>query len=111
MIIPLSGDDLGITSTENHILLEWRNRGKRVVFSATRHGNAMSCHFSSEKGSIRYLRIAIEEFISFVFDACDWCEMIVANMKQRSIRKLVEKCGFKMLDHLENGTFYYVRER
>ncbi len=110
MILPFSGDSMGVASSENHVMVELLIDGSRIVVSSTRHGNAMSCHFAAEKKALRHMKNAIEEFIQFVFKECQWCEMILANIKKTSVKKLVEKCGFFPVCEINDNTLY-VRAR
>jgi hypothetical protein len=109
MIYPLSGDDLGVAKDDKHVLFEWHEHG-RVVFSATQHGEAMSCHFAAEKKALKYVKIAIEEFINFVFQKCEWCKMIIAIVKVKSVERLLPKCNFQLVAELnEHSIFERVR--
>jgi len=111
MIIPLNGDDLGVYRNENHTVVEWTDLVHRVVFSATRHGNAMSCHFASGKNGIRYIKQAINEFVEFIFNACKWCEIVVAITEKKGVINTIKQCGFFLCASADNGLHLYARGR
>ena len=92
--IPYSGDDYqGLGYDENHEVYQWLGPGK-ILFSATRKGNAISAHFSSNKQGLRSVKIAINEFSQFIFDVFDWCKMIMGIIDAPSVGRIVEKCGY-----------------
>ena len=107
-----NGDMMGMYSNDNHLNFKWD--GANILFSMCRQGNAVMCNFASDKKSLRKLREAIDEFIDFMFKSFDWCEMILAEIKLRSVRKLVEKLGFKFLDYFDDDNphdaYYLTRE-
>lgn len=108
MFLPYTGDDLmGLTVTKNHEIYIWARKDCKVLFSATRHGNALSCHFASDKRGLRYLKQAIKEFMSFICAKYKWCEYIIAVVTRPSVERLVKKLGFeKLVGPTNNGTIY-----
>lgn len=105
MIYQLSGDDLGVPRNKNHALYEWREDGKRVVFSATMQGKGLSCHFAAEPDSLRMLKPAINEFCDWALDVFD-CRMIIAFINIPSVIRLVTKCGFNHVLTYSEGSIY-----
>jgi len=107
VIIPLQGDDLGVVKTKKHVLMQWTDGIHRVVCSATRHGDALSCHFAASKDSLRYIKQAINEFTPWAFNVCPWCKMIIANIKRQSVKRVVEKCGFELFAYFDENSLYF----
>lgn len=107
MIIDLQGDSLNVTKNDHYRVVEWNDHG-RVVFSLTRKGKAMLCHFGAEKKALRYLQQAFNDFIEWVFDCYQWCTMILATIviSKPSIVKLVKKCHFKYVSTVAGGSIY-----
>ncbi len=104
MIYELSGSDLGVFNNDSHRVVEWRGNG-RVVFSFTRHGGAMSCHFASGKDGLRHVKEAIEEFIQWLFLNYD-CTMILANVGIDSVKRLLPKLDFELLAKSSNRDLF-----
>lgn len=112
MILPLIGDDLGITRDDSHYVLEWRDLdGHRVVFSASRIGDAIYCHFAPEKNSLRVVKIACLDFMDWVFDVCEWCKMLITAASKPSVIRLVDKIGFIPIAESADGKTVFMRER
>lgn len=107
MICQFSGDYMGVFHNENHAIFEWRGKGK-VVFSFTRHGNALSGHFAAEKKALKEAHKAISECAKFVFDACKWCEMILCCVKSgmRGVEKTLKRAGFSVVLESEDHIIY-----
>lgn len=105
MIRALNGTDLGVVRNENHAVCEWKGDG-RVVFSFCCHGNAISAHFAAEKAALRKLSVAIESFCDWIFNHFRWCELIMANVERRSVKKLIERCGFEFLKEGSESSVY-----
>ena len=61
-----NGDMMGMYSNDKHLNFKWDSAN--ILFSMCRQGNAVVCNFASDKKSLRKLKIAINEFIDFVFD-------------------------------------------
>ena len=100
--IPYSGDDYqGLGYDENHEVFQWNGPG-RILFSATRKGNGMSIHFASNKRGLRSVKIAVHEFITFIFDTCDWCRMIMGMIDAPSVERTAIKCGFIYAADIDN---------
>jgi hypothetical protein len=93
---------MGLGHDESHLVFIWCRNDCKVLFSATRKGNGMSCHFSSDKRGLRHLKEAINEFVQFVFGCCKWCKMVLAIIEKPSVERLVLKCGFDYVVDLDN---------
>ena len=105
-----NGDEYyGLSRDETHDVYRWDGEG-RILFSITQMGNVVSAHFASDKIGLRHVKPAIKEFCEFVFDACEWCEMITANIGIPSVKRIVGKCGFKYLATVQ-GLDIYALER
>lgn len=111
MIRPLTGDDMGVYRDENHTVFEWVGRS-RIVFSATRMGDALSCHMAFGKEAMREVRQSIEEAFDFMMKACPWCTMVFVNIfkDRHGLRRILERCGFCVFGDL-GDTVLYVRLR
>ena len=111
MIEQFKGDDLGVYQGENYLLAEWNGRGK-VVFSMTRRGDAMLCHFSAEKKALRDVKQAVAEFIAWVFYVSPWCKMICAPAYPKSgIERMLRRFGFLLCAHDDEGRNIFMRVR
>lgn len=86
---------MGLATDENHLVFRWIKPDCKVLFSAGQKGNAMSCHFASDKRGLRRLRQAINEFCVFVFYAFPWCRMILATVNVPSVARLLPDCDFE----------------
>ncbi len=71
-----------------------------------RQGNAASCHFASDKQGMKLIKEAINEFVAFVFENYQWCEMILAKIKLDKVKKIVVACGFMWALTTRNYTLY-----
>jgi hypothetical protein len=100
--IPYYGDTGKLPTNENHFNCRWNVPGVKVLFSMTRRGNAVVCHFASDKKGRRKLKQAINDFCESVFERCEWCEMIIGPIKKDSIKRLSKKCGFKSAGTKDN---------
>lgn len=98
------GDLLGLPTNENHINVEWEER--RVLFSMTRRGDALSCHFTSDKDGLRHIKSAIHDFCNWAFSIFKWCKMIIALIKKPSVARLVSKCGFSHIGNNDSAAIY-----
>ena len=103
-----NGDEYhGIAKNENHDVYKWVGGVDcTILFSITQLGNVVSSHFASDKNGLRHIKPAIKEFCEFVFNACEWCEMITANIGFPSVIRIVEKCGFKYLGTVQKLDVY-----
>lgn len=112
MIVNLQGDDLGIHKDDNHYVLEWRDLdGHRVVFSATRYGDAILCHFAPAKDSLRVAKIACLDFIDWVFSACEWCKMLLSAVDKPSVMRFVVGLEFVDIAEYADGKHLFMRVR
>jgi hypothetical protein len=89
-------DRLGIAEDENHMVFRWLKA--RVFFSCCEKGQALSAHFSAGPEALRLIRPAIDEFCAWAFESMPWCRMIFACIVRQSVARLVEKCGFSLLE-------------
>lgn len=101
-----SGDLMGLTTTPNHLVFRWNRNDCKILFSAARQGNAMSCHFASDKSGLRLLKEAIDKFVCCVFQAFSWCTMVLANVNKPSVGRLIEKVGFAPIAKADDMTIY-----
>ena len=72
LFIPYFGPDInGLPHDKNHLIFKWVH--EKVYFSAAQQGNAMSCHFKSDKKGMKRIHEAIDDFCAFVFknSECD----------------------------------------
>ncbi len=110
MLIPYTGELYGLCTTDTHLVYKWDDDTCRILFSMTRHGNGMSCHFSSDKAGLRKLREAIRDAEEFIYDNFSWCEMIFANIGIESVERLVVDLSFVyMADSEDNRVYVKVR--
>jgi hypothetical protein len=103
---PYSGDLIGLTADENHLVFRWNKPGCKVLFSVARRGDAASCHFASDFAGLRQLKKAIEEFVLYVFWLFDWCKMVSAQVLRPSVCKLLEKCDFNYWFNFDGVSIY-----
>lgn len=100
---------LGIAANDNHWCVEHLG-ARRILFSFTKKGYALSCHFASDKAGLRHIKSAINDFCEWAFWAFEWCQMILANVKKPSVERIVKKCGFThVIDH--DGHKIYMRRK
>lgn len=85
-----------MATNEVHAVFRWSEA--RVFVSCCEKGLALSAHFSADKSAIRYLKSAISEFCAWAFEVMPWCKMIFACIVRPSVARLVEKCGFSLLE-------------
>jgi len=104
-----NGDLMGLPTDKNYINYRWNNTDCKILFSICRQGNGMCGHFASDKRGLRKLKTAMKEMISFVFKEYEWCEMIFAKVKPelKSIKRLDEKVGFKLIHQDDDCDYYY----
>lgn len=100
-----SSDLMGLAHDENHIITEWIGPG-RIVFSMSRMGDSLSCHFASDKHGLRYIKEAIEDFVRMVMERFQWCKMLVAAVNKSSVERLIVKCGFVYECNFNGATIY-----
>jgi hypothetical protein len=110
MIRLLTGPDLGVPQIPECLVVEWYERGHRVVFSYARQGNAITMHFAAAKESLREVKTAINDFVEWALWAYPWCEMMFGVIGIKSVERLVKKCGFSFLTEAE-GYQVYMRAR
>ena len=100
-------DLLGLAYDDKHLIVEWCVSG-RVLFSLEKKGEALSCHFSSDKKGLRYIKVAINDFIELVRDKFPWCKMIIAIVKLPSVCRLIEKVEFNHVANFKEFKIYEV---
>lgn len=99
-----SGDLLGLPIDENHYCVEWDKH--RVLFSFSQQGEALSCHFASDKDGLRHIKAAIDEFAHWVRDSMPWCKMLIAKVNRPSVGRLIQKCDFVHVVTTDKATAY-----
>lgn len=105
-----SGDTGELTCDSDHLVYLWDNSACKILFSITRAGNSALCHFSSDKAGLKLLRFAMNDFSDFIFKNLKWCEMILANVKMRSVSKLIQSVGFAHIaSNAAENTQLYMR--
>lgn len=100
------GDTGGLCVNDNHSVYRWNNKDCKILISMTRHGNGMSCHFSSDKKGLRLVKNAIIDGMDYIFKKFDWCEMIFANIDTPSVERLVKKIGFSHVANSDSGRIF-----
>lgn len=103
---PYSGHLMGLPVTESHLVYRWNHPCCKVLFSVTRLGEAVSCHFSSCPKGVRHLKEAIDEWCQFVFQTLEWCTMVIAQVVKPSVARLIEKRGFKPVGKVDDIMVY-----
>ena len=99
-------DLMGLPTNENHLVFKWINPACKMLFSMTRQGNAASCHFASDKRGMLKIRTVINLFCEFIFDNFDWCKMILAKVELKKIGRIIERCGFKKINEINEINIY-----
>ena len=105
-----SGDLIGLPTNEYHLNFRWNEKDCKILFSICRKGNALSCHFASDKAGLRRIKQAIDEFCEFLFRKFDWCTMVLAKVNIDSVGRLIKKCGFEEV-LISNGHTAYQRSK
>lgn len=103
--VPYNGYLMGLEADENHWVFRWKGEGK-VLFSVTQIGEAVSCHFASDKKGLRHLKQACDEFVKFVFFLFDWCKMVIACVSVESVGRMIQKIGFIPFATADDAVFY-----
>lgn len=107
-----NGDLIGLPTNNNHAVFRWQDKDCKILFSATRQGNAISCHLASDKRGLRKLKQACKDWIEFVFSFYDWCEVIIAKTIKPSIERFISKLRFKLIANSDKyNVFIYQREQ
>lgn len=107
----LYGGNIGdLPTDENHANFLWNTPDCIVLFSASRQGDLMSCHYKNDGATNKQINRAINEFCEFVFDKCGWCKGILAKVSLEKVARRIIKLGF-YVDLLHNGNYYMIRER
>jgi len=105
----LQGEDLGVYRDKNCRLVQCFNG--HIVFSYAQKGKGMNCHLASDKTGLRYLKLAVNSFCSWIFANydVDFIYGIVKNHKQ-SVMRLIQKCNFNHLTD-DGDQIIYVRHK
>jgi hypothetical protein len=106
MFSEYKGDFIGLYNNKNHLVYRWDDPDCKILFSVTRQGDAACCNFASDKRGLRRLRVAIDDFLDFVFTNFTWCIMILADVKLRSVKRLVKKLGFEICAKSKEFDYY-----
>lgn len=88
--VPFSGE---CRVPKNEHYLVFKHPDHDIYFSCCERGEALNCHFSSEKGSLRHIKPAINDWCEFVFNSTSY-DKIIALTQKASIDRLISKCGF-----------------
>jgi hypothetical protein len=105
-----SGDLIGLETDRNHLVFRWNNERCKILFSASKKGSSLSCHFASDKSGLRFIKRAINDFIKFAFDKLSWCVSILAIVEKPSVKRLIERLNFIYVGDIE-GCAIYLRGR
>ena len=100
------GDLVGLPINENHLVFKWSEPDCKILFSASKQGKGMSCHFASDKRGLRKIKSAITAFVEFIFKKYPWCEMIFAKVTMPSVGRILPKLGFSLLVKTECCNVY-----
>jgi hypothetical protein len=106
---PYQGDLIGLPTDDHHLNYRWVEPNCKVLFSVTRQGNGVSCHFASDKRGLFKIKRAIDAFANFVFEECKWCEVIFAKIESCKIERLIRRCGFEWLTNAGDVKIYIRR--
>ena len=101
-----NGDLIGLPTSGDHLIFKWNEPGCKILFSAAKQGNGMSCHFASDKRGLRKIKSAISAFVEFIFKKYPWCEMIFAKVTLPSVGRILPKLGFSKLIKTEYCNVY-----
>ena len=102
---PYFGDTGRLPTDSNHLNFVWLEN-RNLLASASRQGNAMSCHFTCDKEGMKKIKKAINEFCELMFWMFPWCRMILAKIKDKKIVNIVEDCGFEKILEVDNKYIY-----
>ena len=101
-----NGDLIGLPTSGDHLIFKWNESDCKILFSAAKQGNGMSCHFASDKKGLRKIKLAISAFVEFIFNEYPWCEMIFAKVTLPSVGRILPKLGFSLLSETEYCNVY-----
>jgi len=104
--IPYTGDLMELPTNKNHLNFKWVNKNCDILFSATRQGDGMSCHFATDGKGMEYIHEALNDFVEFIFRNFDWCKMILGKITNEKIKSVALKCGFMWALNTKNYTLY-----
>lgn len=94
----------GLYWTPDYEVIRWREGG--VFISFTRQGDAIACHFSSDRQSLSKLRDAMHDFFLFARQTMPWCIMTIGCIKRDSVVRLMKSCGFWHVVDRKNVKIY-----
>lgn len=94
-----TGDAGGAYQDENHLAFRWLDKGSRIFFTCARRGNAMSIHYAHDAKSKKKIKRAVCEFIEFIYETFDWCEMIIGQIHKdrHGAKRLAKELGFDLV--------------
>lgn len=98
MIEVYEGETYSLPLDERHAVFKWSNGKCFVLFSAIKHGTAISAHiYANGRLAKANLRTAVNEFCDAMFKVFDWCTSVTAqiNASKKSVINLCKKCGFE----------------
>jgi hypothetical protein len=96
--VMLCEETYGLYYTPAHEIWLWLEG--RIFMSLTRHGDAISFHFSADRGSLRKLQYALHDFTQQVIASFPWCQMLIGCVKLDSVARLARALGFyHVIDH------------
>lgn len=107
--IPYLGDTGQLLTSSYYMNFKWVESDCNILFSATRQGNAITAHFTSDKAGLRRLEQAVNEWCDFCFWLFDWCEMIIGIIERNSVCKLAERCKFEQVASFGKTKIYIRR--
>jgi hypothetical protein len=107
--VPHMGKLRGLPTNDHHLNYRWDTDEAEVLFSVTRLGNSVSCHFASDLQGLYRIRKAIDEFADFIFSTCPWCRMILLKITSDKIERLIRRCGFEKLTTIGDVKIYIRR--
>jgi hypothetical protein len=84
----------GLHIGDAYRVYEWSKNGYQVFFSATSHDNTIAIHLAAPQDSKRCLRLAVNEFVDYLFNEFEWCEVVMGAVVPVSVVNLAKKCGF-----------------
>lgn len=84
----------GLYIGDAYRVYEWSKNGYTVYFSATTLGKALSIHLAAPVDSRRCLRQAVNDYIEYLFDTYEWCDVVIGAIVPTSVVNLAKKCGF-----------------
>ena len=94
--------------TQSYRAYRWSDGISEVFFSATQQGEALSIHIAAGKNGKFGLRKAVNDFCQTMFDAFEWCSVILGVVGPQSVVNLSKKCGFAVISEFDDETAGHV---